>query len=66
MTTFLASDKIFATISQRGRIISNINLSGVTSIRDIISRFLGKVTGLVTIKLRNYTQGWQQNHIVML
>ena len=66
MTTFLASDKIFATISQRGRIISNINLSGVTSIRDIISKFLDQVTGLVTIKLRNYTQGWQRNHIVML
>lgn len=66
MATFKSSDRIFATIVQRGRVILNLNISGITSITDIITTLSGQLKGLVTINLRNYTQGWQSNHCVML
>ena len=66
MVTFKSSDRIFATIVQRGRVILNLNISGITSITDIITTLSGQLKGLVTINLRNYTQGWQSNHCVML
>lgn len=66
MATFKSSDRIFATIIQRGRVILNLNISGITSITDIITTLSGQLKGLVTINLRNYTQGWQSNHCVML
>ena len=66
MDTFKSSDRIFATIVQRGRVILNLNISGITSITDIITTLSGQLKGLVTIILRNYTQGWQSNHCVML
>lgn len=66
MATFKSSDRIFATIVQRGRVILNLNISGITSITDIITTLSGQLKGLVTINLRNYTQGWQSNYCVML
>lgn len=66
MATFKSSDRIFATIVQRGRVILNLNISGITSITDIITTLSGQLKGLITINLRNYTQGWQSNHCVML
>lgn len=66
MATIKSSDRIFATIVQRGHVILNLNISGITSITDIITTLSGQLKGLVTINLRNYTQGWQSNHCVML
>lgn len=66
MASFQSSDKIFATITQRGRIILSISISGITSLSDVITTIGTQIKGLVTINLRNYTQGWQRNHTVML
>lgn len=66
MATILSSDIVFATFRQRGRVISSIRLSGITSLADVLSTVGGKFSGITTIDLRNGTQGWQSRHTVML
>lgn len=69
MATFLPSDTIFATVRQRGITLADVRLSGITSLRDIINylrRTIGALAGLISIDLRNGSQGWQQRHTVML
>ena len=65
MATILSSDEIFATVTQRGRVISNLRFSGMTSFSDILSALGSEIRGLATISLRNRTQGWQRSHTVM-
>ena len=66
MFNVLSSDIIFATVRQRGRLLANLRISGVTSVNDILGRLSGKISGLATIDLRNSTQGWQRRHTVMI
>lgn len=57
------SDVIYATLIQRGSVIASLKISGVTSIDLIIKQikhFTSKCVGLVSIKIRNFTQGWSQ------
>lgn len=65
MTTILSSDEIFATVSQRGRVLSSLRLSGITSLADILRAIGNEIRGLATIELRNSTQGWQRRHTIM-
>lgn len=66
MATILSSDVIFATIRQRGQILTTMRLSGITSLSEIVSSLHGSVRGIATIDLRNGTQGWSRRHTVML
>lgn len=66
MATILSSDVIFATIRQRGQILTTMRLSGITSLSEIVSSLHGSVHGIATIDLRNGTQGWSRRHTVML
>lgn len=65
MATILSSDEIFATVSQRGRVMSSLRLSGITSLSDILRAIGNEIRGLATIELRNSTQGWQRRHTIM-
>jgi hypothetical protein len=65
MATILSSDEIFATVSQRGRVMSSLRLSGITSLADILRAIGNEIRGLATIELRNSTQGWQRRHTIM-
>ncbi len=65
MATILSSDEIFATVSQRGRVVSSLRLSGITSLADILRAIGNEIRGLATIELRNSTQGWQRRHTIM-
>lgn len=65
MATILSSDEIFATVSQRGRVLSSLRLSGITSLADILRAIGNEIRGLATIELRNSTQGWQRRHTIM-
>lgn len=61
MEKITINDIIFATATIQGRITANIKLSGLSSLADIISaikRELGSFSGLLTITLRNISQGW--------
>ncbi len=63
------SDIIFATITQRGRQIGSFRLSGLESFAEIIRavrRLSTGAIGLVTVTLRNGTQGWLHTRSIML
>ncbi|MDE6048241.1 MAG: hypothetical protein K2G09_00915 [Paramuribaculum sp.] len=69
MATILTSDILYATISQRGTAIASLTLSGVSSIAEIINRIKSVVKntiGMLTINLRNGTQGWRQQRNIIL
>lgn len=69
MTAFCPTDVIFATIRQRGTVLANLRLSGISSLADVIRQLPSAVAGLMgltVIELRNGTQGWQQRHTLML
>lgn len=61
MKTISCTDVIFATVTRFGRPVASLCLSGITSINEILSRIrrtLSDTSGLITLNLRNSTQGW--------
>ncbi len=63
-----SSDTLFASVTLRGREIFNKCLSGVSAVSEVISdlRSDPTVAGLVTLRLRNSTQGWTRTQILYL
>ncbi len=62
-------DILFATVSQRGTTILSLQLSGLTSIKEILKYLRATITdcmGMVTLKLRNGSQGWTLNQPLLL
>ncbi len=69
MATIDLHDEIFATLTQRGKVIATLKLSGVTSIAMILQRLrqlASKCVGLVTLNVRNSSQGWLHSRSIML
>ena len=69
MTTIHATDTIFATAVSGNATVATVHSTGFTSMADIITYIrLQKATlaGLVTIHLRNASQGWHQTSAVYL
>jgi len=69
MVTINTSDIIFATLFQHGRQVVTLRLSGLSSFSDIIRqvrRASAGCIGLVTLHLRNCTQGWSGNRPIMM
>lgn len=66
MATILSSDVIFATVRQRGQVMTTLRLSGITSFGDVVASVGRLFKGITTIDLRNGTQGWNRRHTVML
>lgn len=69
MATIDSNDIIFATVTQRGKDVVSLRMSGMTSFSEIVRRMQTAVTsplGLVTLRLRNYTQGWSLHHALVL
>lgn len=68
MATIQSTDILFATLIQRGRTIASVRLSGITTFSEII-RYLRKVAngavGMMTVSLRNGTQGWNHQRNIM-
>ncbi len=65
MGTINTSDIIFATVIQHGKQIASFRFIGISSIADIIKGIRGafaSMPGLVTLQLRNGTQGWSHRH----
>lgn len=69
MANLNTSDIVFATVRQHGNTIANIRLSGMSSVSQIlnyIKRFFRDTVGLLSVNLRNGTQGWSQTlNIIM-
>lgn len=69
MATILSTDVMFATVKQRGNILATLRLSGMSSLADIINYIKTIVKGrmgLLTLSLRNSTQGWAQERNIIL
>lgn len=63
MATINLHDEIYATLTQRGIVVAKVKLQGIKSLTDVLLTLRSLATncvGLVTLKVRNYTQGWSQ------
>ncbi len=57
------NDVIFARATMMGREIINMRICGVMSMSELLRRVrqeIGSCFGLITINLRNMSQGWTQ------
>lgn len=63
-------DIIFATIVCRGRALASLTLSGMETMADILRRVRESIDastrGIITLRLRNYTQGWLQERSLVM
>lgn len=69
MATIHPSDIIYATVVRHGATLLSLRLSGLTSISQILVRICNHVTeaaGLVTLTLRNGSQGWKYQQPIIL
>lgn len=64
------SDKIFVSVFDHGKRLVALSLSGISSLKELmqhLSEMLHQYRGrLVTIELRNSTQGWHRENSVLL
>ena len=69
MNIITLNDIIFATATVRGAVAANLRLSGLRSMTEVINAIrheIGSFTGIITISLRNMTQGWTQQKSLYL
>lgn len=69
MTTFSINDTIFATVLSGSTTLMNRTLHGASTVNDamhMIRLALADHIGLVTVCLRNCTQGWTERRTVRL
>ena len=62
------TDVLQITIQQCGRTIDTLTLSGITTLGDVfrhIRSVASALSGLVTVILRNRTQGWITHHNIV-
>ena len=55
-----STDTIFATICQRGRLLYSTAGTGFSSMTDLVNHLRGTVSGMVTLTVRNSSQGWSR------
>lgn len=69
MATILPTDTLSLSALRNGRLCVNIVISGCSSMSDVIRemrKIAGNISGLISLRLRNITQGWMQNQSVLL
>ena len=69
MATINPSDLLYATVSSAGMSTISSRLSGMNSISDVfcaLRRIFAGVTGLMTLRLRNSSQGWTRQFSFLL
>lgn len=62
-------DRLFVTVVQNGMTRFITELTGISSLGDIVSTMRGAVpglSGLATISVRNSTAGWTSSHSVFI
>ena len=63
------NDIIFATAIIRGTVTASLRLSGLSSVADVIKaikREIGSFSGIMTVSMRNMTQGWSEQKSLYL
>lgn len=69
MTRISSTDIICATASIAGRQLVSLRFSGVSSMTDLIDCIIGTLRdcmGMVTLHIRNLTEGWSARHSVRI
>lgn len=69
MKTFGSNDVIFARASVMGRELLNVRICGAASMPELLSsirRQLGSYIGMVSLQIRNLTQGWAQQRTYLV
>ena len=69
MKTISSKDLLFATVSVAGKVIANLRVSGIDSVKQLLGyvrETVGRVRGVVTLRLRNATMGWSDELGLML
>ena len=69
MKTISCTDVIFARVTRCGQTLASLSLSGITSLQQLYMRIrtqLGTRLGLITIQLRNTTQGWSDRRHLLI
>lgn len=67
--TFDRADMILATIVRNGIMVARLAISGVASHRELMQQLvqkLGRMSGLLTVRLRNVSAGWSSSNSVVL
>lgn len=66
MKTIATTDTIFATIRRGFRVIATFNVSGMSSIADVLAMAQKEAgAGLATITLRNGNAGWTDTRSIL-
>ncbi len=63
MKTFSINDVIFARVTMMGHELLNLRLSGIASMSALLHRIrqeLGSCLGMISLNIRNLSQGWSQ------
>lgn len=67
--TISHDDVMHASVVQGGKEIFNINLSGITSLTELLKAIRDiaiDLAGVVTVKIRNCSQGWSQSKSLLI
>ncbi|MDE6685432.1 MAG: hypothetical protein K2J94_09740 [Duncaniella sp.] len=65
MTSIHHTDLIQVTARSCGAVLLSLSLSGVSTLSDVFRHVRESAphdAGIVTVRLRNHTQGWTQEH----
>ncbi|MDE6581343.1 MAG: hypothetical protein K2K47_02285 [Duncaniella sp.] len=69
MNKITSTDTIFATVIRRGTTCISTRLTGMKSISEVMDylrKCMSDLAGLITIRLRNASEGWTMSHHIML
>lgn len=69
MNRIADTDTIFATVVRHGTTCLSARLTGMKSLSEVLDylyRRMNDLAGLITIRLRNASEGWTSCHNVML
>ncbi|MBQ4230444.1 MAG: hypothetical protein II671_02740 [Salinivirgaceae bacterium] len=64
-----STDRLFATVRQFGTFVTNIEMSGITSMKQVVFRLRDEISdasGLMSLTLRNASQGWSRQASILL
>lgn len=62
------TDILFVSVSQQGRSLAQMTISGIRSVKELMQRLrqtLHQYSGLLTVQLRNSTQGWSRENQIL-
>lgn len=63
------TDRLFVTVSHGGTNIFSLETSGISTLGEVYKKVKNNANidaGIVTLSLRNSTQGWIQQHNIVL